>query len=143
MSSMNILNSLLGGALIGLAASLMMWTSGRVMGVSGILEGLMNFQSGDFFWRGSFLFGIILTSFYIPKLGFSIMEISFNRGIASAVVGGLLVGMGTKLARGCTSGHGVCGISRLSLRSLAATVTFMAFGMLVASWIGNVFGDVQ
>lgn len=133
-------NALIGGLLIGLAASGMMWTNGRVMGVSGILGGLLTPKTKDTLWRALFLSGIVLGSLFIPKLGFSIMEMPFDRGIASAILGGLLVGAGTTLGNGCTSGHGVCGISRLSPRSIVATATFIALGIITVSLLKSFGG---
>ena len=130
MVNSDFISALIGGVLIGLAASGMMWANGRVMGVSGILGGLLTPQAKDVLWRILFLAGIVIGSFFIPRLGFSIMEIPFDRGLASALVGGLLVGVGTTVGNGCTSGHGVCGISRLSPRSFAATAVFMILGIV-------------
>lgn len=130
MLNPDFVNALIGGILIGLAASGMMWANGRIMGISGILGGLLTPKTKDTLWRALFLFGIITGSFFIPKLGFSMMETSFDRGFLAAALGGLLVGVGTTLGNGCTSGHGVCGISRLSPRSLVATVVFMTFGII-------------
>lgn len=142
MDNLNILAPLIGGAAIGLAASLMLWANGRVMGVSGILGGVLKPKAKDTLWRVLFLVGILIGSFIIPKLGFSIMTIPFERGISAAIFGGLLVGIGTTIGNGCTSGHGVCGISRLSPRSLAATAVFMTLGILSVS-LFNYFSGGQ
>lgn len=133
MISADIINAIIGGVLIGIAASGMMFTNGRIMGVSGIIGGLLTPQPGDLSWRVLFVLGIIFGSLLIPYFGFSIMEVPINRGLLSSGLGGLLVGIGTSLGNGCTSGHGVCGISRLSLRSLAATAVFMFFGFVVVA----------
>jgi uncharacterized membrane protein YedE/YeeE len=143
MLNHDFLNALIGGIFIGLAASGMMWSNGRVMGVSGILGGLLAPKTQDILWRGLFVAGLVLGSFFIPRLGFSILQTPFDRGLMAAVAGGLLVGVGTTLGNGCTSGHGVCGISRFSTRSLAATAVFMAFGIITVGIIRNIFGGLS
>lgn len=119
-----------GGMLIGIAAVLLLALHGRVLGVSGILNGVLDRKHGDRDWRGALLIGVVLGALLwtlampaasAPRTGFP--------GWALAV-GGLLVGFGTRVGSGCTSGHGVCGISRLSARSLVATVTFIAAGVI-------------
>jgi uncharacterized membrane protein YedE/YeeE len=115
-----------GGVLIGLAATLLLWLNGRVAGVSGILNGVIFPKPADFEWRAAFLIGLIAAGAaylaWIP--GASLPRTDFNR--AGLVVAGLLVGFGTRMSNGCTSGHGVCGLGRLSMRSFAAVLTFMA-----------------
>ena len=123
-------SALIGGVLIGLAVSLMMLFNGRVTGISGILAGIVKPTRGDLDWRVSFLFGLLLGGmallFWRPE---AFVQQS-SAGWGDYVFAGLLVGFGTLLGNGCTSGHGVCGISRLSIRSIMATVTFIVFGML-------------
>ena len=138
----DILNALAGGILIGIAASGMMWANGRVLGVSGILGGLFNRQGIELRWRELFIIGLLVGGVVVALSGdYTLMEIPVSRGMAAAVVGGLLVGMGSSLGNGCTSGHGVCGISRFSKRSLVATVTFMSFGILAVTLL-RIFGGV-
>jgi hypothetical protein len=119
------LASLLGGILIGLASAGVLWFHGRVAGVSGICGSLFRPTPGDTAWRAAFVFGLVATG----AIGASGFPASFAvAGVPSTpwlVAAGLLVGFGTRLGNGCTSGHGVCGVSRLSPRSLAATMTFM------------------
>jgi len=141
MLNPDFINALIGGILIGLAASGMMWANGRIMGVSGIINGLLTPRTKNILWRVLFLLGVILGSFFIPKIGFSIMETPFDRGITSAIFGGLLVGVGTKLGSGCTSGHGVCGISRFSFRSLAATIVFILMGIITVALFNHFLGS--
>jgi uncharacterized membrane protein YedE/YeeE len=121
--------SFAGGALIGIAAAMLLLLSGRVAGVSGIIGGLLAPHRGDVAWRLAFVGGLLAAPVLMALLG----ERSAPRidaGFGTLIVAGLLVGVGTSYGSGCTSGHGVCGLSRLSPRSLAATVAFIALGML-------------
>ena len=119
--------ALLGGALIGAAASLLLVFNGRVAGISGIVGGLFNASAHDAWWRVAFLMGLIAAPIaYAPFT--KLPESRVDTGFAAILVAGLLVGIGTRYGAGCTSGHGVCGLSRLSLRSLIATLAFMATG---------------
>lgn len=118
--------ALAGGVLIGLAATLLLWLNGRVAGVSGILNGVLFPQRGDTSWRAMFLLGLIAAAgLYMAVVpGAPMPRSDFPRpGLA---VAGLLVGFGTRMGNGCTSGHGVCGLGRRSVRSLAAVMTFIA-----------------
>ena len=117
--------AVLGGALIGLAASILWALNGRRAGVSGIVGGLLQPVRGDAEWQGAFLLGLVLAGF----VGALVEPSAFGRSpltLGPLVLAGLLVGAGTRLSGGCTSGHGVCGISRGSRRSIVATLTFMA-----------------
>jgi uncharacterized protein len=120
--------ALVGGALIGLSASMMLLWNGRVAGISGILAGLLPPRAGDVAWRVWFVLGLIvggLTLFVLRPAHFGTASVSWP-----VIVGaGLLVGYGTRLSGGCTSGHGVCGVSRLSKRSIVATALFLASGV--------------
>jgi uncharacterized membrane protein YedE/YeeE len=123
-------SALLGGVLIGLAASLLLWLNGRVAGVSGILNGVVFRSAGDTAWRVAFLIGLIAAAgLYMASVpGASLPRTDYSR--VALIVAGLLVGFGTRMGNGCTSGHGVCGLGRLSLRSLVAVITFMATAIL-------------
>ncbi len=118
--------ALAGGVLIGLSATLLLWLNGRVAGVSGILGGVLFPRSGDVSWRVAFLVGLIAAGGLYMALvpGAPLPRTDFSR--TGLIVAGLLVGFGTRMGNGCTSGHGVCGLGRLSMRSLAAVLTFMA-----------------
>lgn len=124
--------SLLGGILLGLAAAALFLYSGRILGITGILEGLLNPQLGELGWRFAFLLGLfvspLVAKFCFPEDWLSAPRIDANWG--TVVVAGLLVGYGTRWGAGCTSGHGICGLSRLSARSLVATLSFMSTGFL-------------
>ena len=126
------LRSLAGGVLLGLASALFILINGRVLGISGILGGLLRFRPGDMGWRLAFMLGLFaapLTSLWWPASFISAPRI--DAGFGTIAVAGLLVGFGTLYGSGCTSGHGVCGLSRLSLRSMVATLTFMGLGFAV------------
>ncbi|WP_215409001.1 YeeE/YedE family protein [Janthinobacterium sp. JC611] len=121
--------SLAGGMLIGLAAALLILFNGRIAGISGILGGLLRPRSGDLGWRIAFLAGLIGTPL-LYQLWQALPPVQIDAGTPALIVAGLLVGVGVRYGAGCTSGHGVCGLSRLSPRSLAATMAFMAAGFL-------------
>ena len=119
--------SLAGGALIGLSAGMFVLLNGRIAGISGIVGGLMKPTKGDVAWRASFVAGLVgAPGVYLLLTALPKLQIDASWG--ALVIAGLLVGVGTRYGSGCTSGHGVCGLSRLSPRSLAATVAFMAAG---------------
>ena len=120
-------SALAGGALIGLAAALFLLLNGRIAGISGVLGGLLKPVSGDIAWRVAFVLGLIGAPLvYGLFAGLPVPEI--DAGNAALIAAGLLVGVGTRYGSGCTSGHGVCGLSRLSPRSLVATACFMGAG---------------
>ncbi|EZP41785.1 YeeE/YedE family protein [Janthinobacterium lividum] len=121
--------SLAGGMLIGLAAALLILFNGRIAGISGIVGGLLRPHSGDLGWRIAFLAGLIGTPL-LYQLWQALPHVQIDAGTPALIVAGLLVGVGVRYGAGCTSGHGVCGLSRLSPRSLAATCAFMAAGFL-------------
>jgi uncharacterized protein len=122
------LSALAGGVLIGLASVWLLAANGRIAGISGILHGLFAQPPGDRGWRIAFLGGLLLAGF--AWLAFFPSETSPEKNLIYTAVAGLLVGFGTRLGGGCTSGHGVCGLGRLSLRSLVAVIVFMAAGMV-------------
>jgi hypothetical protein len=122
----------IGGALIGLAATLLMLLTGRIAGISGILGDLVDLAGGDRAWRLAFVAGLIAAPLAFAATGHALRAPAMP-GSAIVVVAGLLVGFGTRLGSGCTSGHGICGIARLSPRSLAATLTFAIIAMLVVA----------
>jgi uncharacterized protein len=120
-------SSLFGGMLIGLAAAMFVLLNGRVAGISGVLGGLLTPVRGDVLWRVAFISGMV-----VAPLVYSVFQalppVQIDADYSALIAAGLLVGVGTRYGAGCTSGHGVCGLSRLSLRSLAATATFMGAG---------------
>ncbi|MFT5645133.1 MAG: putative membrane protein YedE/YeeE [Janthinobacterium sp.] len=130
--------SLAGGMLIGLAAAMFLFFNGRIAGISGILGGLLQPSKGDTGWRIAFLAGLLLA-----PLGYAMFValpvVSVEAGNATLIIAGLLVGVGTRYGSGCTSGHGVCGLSRLSPRSMAATVAFMLAGFATVFAVRHLF----
>jgi uncharacterized membrane protein YedE/YeeE len=129
--------ALSGGALIGAAAALLLMTHGRIAGISGIVGSLLPPTAHDRGWRLAFVGGLLAAGAIGAWIAPSAVGASV-RGLPLVVVAGLLVGFGTRLGSGCTSGHGVCGLSRWSTRSLVAVVTFMATGAVTASIVGGV-----
>ncbi|SHH94272.1 YeeE/YedE family protein [Ferrimonas marina] len=130
---MSLLMPLLGGAMIGLSALLMLALGGRIAGISGILTGALKPVSGDG-WRFAFLLGLLASGVAMGLLGAVSADLD-SLSLPRVVVAGLLVGIGTYLGSGCTSGHGICGLGRLSLRSAAATGVFMTTGVLAAVFL--------
>jgi hypothetical protein len=131
--------SLTGGILIGLATALLLLANGRVAGVSGILGGLLRPARGDVAWRVAFVLGLFVAP--IAWLAMRAMPpAQIDHSPALLAIGGLLVGVGTRFGSGCTSGHGVCGIARLSPRSLLATACFMAAGFVTVFVVRHVLG---
>ncbi|MEY4439259.1 MAG: hypothetical protein RIQ36_723 [Pseudomonadota bacterium] len=124
--------SLLGGILLGVAAGALFLNSGRILGITGIVEGLLKPKSGDTSWRLAFLLGLfaapLVAKLLLPAELIHVPRIDANW--AMVITAGLLVGFGTRWGAGCTSGHGICGLSRFSLRSLIATLSFMGTGFV-------------
>jgi uncharacterized membrane protein YedE/YeeE len=125
------LSALIGGALIGLASAAMWWLLGRITGISGFLGTALSARGLDGAWRVAFVGGLLVTGIAASLAFPGALPFELDAGLAQIVIAGLLVGLGTQIGGGCTSGHGVCGVSRLSPRSLVATGTFMASGFLV------------
>ena len=131
--------ALLGGIILGLAVALYIHLHGRILGVSGIIGGLTKPQAGDWAWRLSFTLGLLSSPLW-AGLFFDLQAIQIiDAGWGALVIAGLLVGLGASYGSGCTSGHGICGLSRLSFRSLVATLTFMGAGFLTVFLLRHVF----
>ena len=131
--------ALAGGLLIGLAAALFVLFNGRIAGISGILGGLLRPVRGDLGWRLAFLGGLVAAP-VLYGLVAALPEARIDAGTGTLVAAGLLVGVGTRYGSGCTSGHGVCGVSRMSPRSLAATALFMAAGFVTVYLVRHMAG---
>ncbi len=129
--------ALVGGALIGVAASLLLVLNGRVLGITGIVAGL---AGRDAPWRALFVGGMVLGALVIARLVPGSLDVVVHPRTATLIASGLLVGFGTRLANGCTSGHGVCGIARLSRRSIVATGVFIGCGALTVFLVHHVVG---
>lgn len=138
-SNFTPLSAFTGGVLIGAAAGILVLVNGRIAGVSGILGGLLQFKARDMGWRAAFVAGVI-TAPLLYRLFTALPEMRIDTGWPMLVLAGLLVGVGTRYGSGCTSGHGVCGLSRLSPRSLLATLTFMATGFVTVYLVRHVLG---
>ena len=142
MTEFTPVSATIGGALIGLSAVLLMWLNGRIAGISGILQGAVSARGADRSWRLAFFAGLVLGGLlYMLVTGGTLMT---RTGVSPLLIigAGVLVGFGTRLGSGCTSGHGVCGISRLSPRSLTATATFMLAGIVTTGVMRHVLGVV-
>lgn len=133
--------ALAGGVLIGLSAVLLMLANGRTAGIAGIVGGLFGACAGEVGWRLAFIVGLVTGPFAATLFGAPLPEIGIDASVPVILVAGLLVGFGSRLGNGCTSGHGVCGLARLSRRSLAATLTFMTVGAAVVFVARHVLGD--
>jgi len=130
--------ALIGGVIIGAAVALFVVLNGRIAGVSGILGGLARTQAGDISWRVAFVAGLIAAPLALLA---ALPEIRVDTSYPVLVAAGLLVGVGTRYGGGCTSGHGVCGVSRASPRSIAATVAFMAAGFATVYFVRHLIGS--
>ncbi len=140
MENFTPVSAIIGGAMIGVASSMLLVLSGRLAGISGILSGLLPPTRGDIDWRILFIGGLLLGTFVYQLFAGEGYEVSFSLGWPAIVVGGLLTGIGTRIGGGCTSGHGVCGLGRLSPRSTVATITFIVVGGLTVFVTRHVLG---
>ncbi|MEE2671985.1 MAG: YeeE/YedE thiosulfate transporter family protein [Bdellovibrionota bacterium] len=132
-----MINALIGGAIIGLAASLLLLTLGRIFGITGIMSGMFSGFNKSNIWQYMIVLGLILgsaiTSIFMPQF----FQYEFKTSLPLMALAGFLVGYGTRLGSGCTSGHGVCGLPRLSIRSFVATMTFMTSGIVTVFIMGR------
>jgi uncharacterized membrane protein YedE/YeeE len=140
MANFTPISAAIGGALIGLSAVLLMLFTGRIAGVSGIFDGLINPQTSDRAWRAAFVAGLMTAPLTAMLVGYAVPTPQMPGSYVTTVVSGLLVGFGSRLGSGCTSGHGICGIARLSPRSIAATGVFMVAAIVVVALTHHVFG---
>jgi hypothetical protein len=130
----------IGGVLIGLSAALLWLANGRIAGISGIVGSLWSPRTGDVAWRIAFLIGLIASPLLYGLAGGVLPKITIPAPSVIIIAGGLLVGIGTRLGGGCTSGHGVCGLARLSPRSLVATALFMATAVVTSFLLRHLIG---
>jgi len=140
MESFTPIASTIGGVLIGIAAAGLLMFHGRIAGISGIAGGIFRREAGDISWRVMFLVGLfaagVVWSFFFPQD----YVVGIERSTAALIIAGLTVGIGTQLGSGCTSGHGVCGIGRLSKRSTVATISFMITAAMTVFVVNEVLG---
>ena len=140
MENFTPISALIGGIMIGLSASLLLLFTGRSAGISGILGGLLERPGDDTWWRVSFVAGLMAGGVTLALVYPQALRMEITRSGVALCLAGLLVGFGTRLGSGCTSGHGVCGISRFSVRSVVATITFMATGAVAVFVINQLLG---
>lgn len=140
MENFTPISAFIGGMLIGCAAILIMWTNGKIAGISGILGGILFRAKGDYLWRLLFVAGLLLAvPIYMLVAGNAVTIVTQSNSVLT-VIAGVLVGLGSRMGSGCTSGHGICGISRVSQRSFAATATFMATGIATVFVLRHILG---
>ncbi|MDX2321561.1 MAG: YeeE/YedE thiosulfate transporter family protein [Moritella sp.] len=137
MTELTLLDSILGGLVLSIAALLMLFGIGKLSGISGIFYGLKNSRAPSEYWRILFIIGLVISPFFAALLGFSLPS-SIDVSWAAIIIGGLLVGIGTRVGSGCTSGHGICGIGRLSARSLVATIIFMSTAVITVFVVNSI-----
>jgi len=139
MAEFSLIAGLVGGAMIGAAAALFLLIDGRIAGISGIVGGLIDGRAGDIAWRIAFAAGLVAGPLLLRLLGTE-LTVRPQASLPVLIVAGLLVGFGTRLGGGCTSGHGVCGLARLSQRSMVATGIFIATAMVTVFLVRHLFG---
>ena len=136
-ANFTLLNSLMGGILIGIAATIILFVNGRIMGISGILGNLIATKETDQkFWRIIFILGVLIGPLIFILL-FKEIKSEMVANTTLLIISGFLVGLGTSLGNGCTSGHGICGLSRFSIRSIIATLVFVISGMITVYFING------
>jgi hypothetical protein len=140
MQDFTPLSGAVGGALIGLAAALLLAFNGRIAGVSGILGGLLPPRAGDLLWRLLFVAGLAIGALCVRIYTGAPLAVPTGSSVFMLALGGLLVGFGSRLGSGCTSGHGICGLARLSPRSMVAVATFMGSAMLTVFVMRHLLG---
>jgi len=140
MANFTPLSAAIGGVLIGLSAVLLMLWTGRIAGISGIFSGLLNLRGEDKGWRIAFIAGLILAPVIAGWIGYGMVAPKLPGNWVVITAAGLLVGFGTRLGGGCTSGHGICGIGRLSTRSIVATVVFMVTAVITVAVTRHLLG---
>jgi uncharacterized membrane protein YedE/YeeE len=140
MAGFTPVSALIGGVILGIVTCALMLTHGRVLGISGIFAGLMHPPDRDGAWRWAFVAGLVVGGFALVVIDPAVFDWNTGRSIPMVALGGALVGFGTRLGSGCTSGHGLCGLSRFSVRSLVAVCVFMAVGVATATLVRVIGG---
>lgn len=134
------LPALAGGLILGLASALLFIANGRILGISGVLGGALRVRTREARWRWAFVLGMLIAGAIMAQVAPASFENPLQRSPGACLLAGILVGVGTQLGSGCTSGHGICGIGRLSKRSIFATPVFMASGAAMVLVVRHVFG---
>lgn len=140
MAEFSVINSLLGGVLIGLGGGLLLLFNGRIAGISGIMAGVVLPRAGEWLWRAVFLIGLVIGGFAASWSAVGVISFGLERSMPTLIVAGLLVGFGARMGAGCTSGHGMCGVARGSKRSIAATGTFFLTGIATVYIVNHLLG---
>ena len=140
MANFTPISAAIGGALIGLSALLLLQLNGRIAGVTGIFAGLLDPAGSDRAWRATFIAGLIVAPLTAMLVGYAVPIPEIPVSFVTVAIAGALVGFGTRLSNGCTSGHGICGIARLSPRSITATAIFMGAAIVVVALTRHVLG---
>jgi uncharacterized membrane protein YedE/YeeE len=141
MAPFDPVSALIGGAMIGCASVLLMLFTGRIAGISGIFGGFLTPTGGDKTWRLAFIAGLIVAPVLGGMVGYPLPMPQMPQSWSLIIIAGLLVGFGTRLGSGCTSGHGICGVARLSIRSVIATAIFMLTAIVVVAIARHGLGD--
>lgn len=139
MQNFTPVSALLGGALIGISTLILFWFNGRIAGISSIMSGLLTTSGSNRHWRLAFLSGLLLGAAIWQGFYPETIPLRQNYPLAMIMTGGFLVGFGTRIGSGCTSGHGICGIALLSMRSIFATLIFMGSGLLTVYLLRHIF----
>ena len=142
MENFTPVNALIGGSLIGISSMLLLVLNGRIAGISGIAAGLTNLKNDDAQWRLIFLFGLIGGATIYRMTGGNLQSIDITTSFPVLIIAGLLTGIGTKIGNGCTSGHGISGLARLSPRSFASVILFLSFAILTFYVTRHVLGGL-
>jgi uncharacterized protein len=140
MANFTPISAAIGGALIGLSALLLLLLNGRIAGVTGIFAGVVDPAGTDRAWRATFIAGLIAAPLSAMLIGYAVPVPQMQANLITIAFAGVLVGFGTRLSNGCTSGHGICGMARLSPRSIAATAIFMVTAVIVVAVMRHVVG---
>lgn len=140
MENFTPIASSIGGILIGIAAAMMLVFNGRIAGISGIFEGVVLPKGDTFSWKAAFIGGLVVGGVGMTFVTPDLFAVEIQRSTVAFIAAGVLVGFGTRLGNGCTSGHGVCGLSRFSRRSLVATLSFMFAGAVTVYIVQHVLG---
>lgn len=142
MDNFTPLTSIIGGTILGIAALMLFASLQRIAGISGIIGGLLLFKKNDTAWRVTFLSGLIFGGFILSKVYPQTLSIDLTYSTPALILAGLLVGFGSRIGNGCTSGHGICGLGRLEPHSMVAVISFLTTGIITATAVGTLLRGV-